>query len=200
MVTDSDSGADGAAAGFRARTKLFEDDPADFAEGMMTGKLGSAVTAAVVQMITAPSGMNSGLAALTAPDSLLAQPVAANNILAQNVAADLAEKSLPLQYPSVNIYCDKISNDLTEKFRSFSGTVQMAVEVRHSQDRLDGLQNALEVYVDSVTQVLDAQRGDWGNGMFFTGEYDVTLGAVKHGGKNFLQTAKVTFAVGVSRS
>jgi len=164
------------------------------------GKLASAATATVVQLITAPSGINSGLAALTAPDSLLAQPVAASNILAQNVAPDLAEKSRPLTYPSVNVYCEKISNDLTEKFRSFSGTVQAAIEVRHSQDRLDGLQDALELYVDSITQVLDAERGDWGNGMYFTGEYQVALGAAKQGGKNFIQAAKITFPIGVSRS
>lgn len=166
----------------------------------MTGKLGSAATATVIQRITAPSGMNSGLAALTAPDSLLAKPVETANIMAQNVAFDLAEKSRPIKYPAVNVYCERIANELTEKFRSFSGTVQMAIEVRHSQDRLDGLQTALELYVDSITQVLNAERGDWGNGMFFTGEYAVVLGAVKHGGQNFIQAAKITFPIGVSRS
>jgi hypothetical protein len=74
------------------------------------------------------------------------------------------------------------------------------VEVRHSQDRLDGLQDALELYVDSVTQVLDGERGDWGNGLFYAGGYDVSLGAVKHGGRNFLQTAKILFQIDVSRS
>jgi hypothetical protein len=166
----------------------------------MKGRVGSAAAATVVQLITAPSGMNSGLAALTAPESLLAQPVAASSVLAQNVASDLAEKSRPLTYPSINVYCEKISNDLTEKFRTFSGTVQTAVEVRHSQDRLDGLQDAVELYVDSITQVLDAERGDWGNGMFFTGEYQVSLGPAKQGGKNFIQVAKITFSIGVSRS
>jgi len=163
-------------------------------------KLGSAATATVIQLITAPSGMNTGLEALAAPDNLLAKPVGASNILAQNVAADLAEQSRPLTYPSISVYCEKISNDLKEKFRSFSGTVQTVVEVRHSQDRLDGLQNALELYVDSITQVLDAERGDWGNGMFFTGEYEVAIGAIKHGGKNFIQAAKISFPIGVSRS
>ena len=116
------------------------------------------------------------------------------------MASDLAENSLPLKYPSINVYCEKISNDLTEKFRSFSGTVQTAIEVRHSQDRLDGLQDALELYVDSITQVLDAGRGDWGHGMFYAGGYEVALGAIKHGGKNFIQAAKITFPIGVSRS
>ena len=76
----------------------------------------------------------------------------------------------------------------------------MAIEVRHSQDRLDGLQDALELYADAVTQVLDANRGDWGDGMFYGGEYEVAFGAVKQGGKNFIQVAKVTFEIGVSSS
>ena len=80
-----------------------------------------------------------------------------------------------MTYPSLNVYCEKIANTLKEKFRSFSGSVQMTIEVRHSQDRLDGLQDALELYVDSVTQVLDAERGDWGSGMFYAGGYEVTL-------------------------
>jgi hypothetical protein len=46
--------------------------------------------------------------------------------------------------------------------------------------------------------VLDAHRGDWGGGMFFAGGYEVSFGTTKHGGKNFIQAAKVTFDVDVS--
>ena len=162
--------------------------------------LGSTVTAAIIQKITAPGGMNANLAALNSPSSALAKPVDPAQIQAQNVAVDLEERSNAMKYPSLNVYCEKIVNSLTEKFRTFSGSVQMAIEVRHSQDRLEGLQNGLELYVDSVTQVLDAGRGDWGNGMYYTGGYEVALGAVKHGGRNFIQAAKITFQIGVSRS
>jgi hypothetical protein len=36
--------------------------------------------------------------------------------------------------------------------------------------------------------------------MYYTGGYEVALGAVKHGGRNFIQTAKITFQIGVSRN
>jgi len=49
-----------------------------------------------------------------------------------------------------------------------------------------------------VTQVLDANRGSWGQGMFFTGGYEVKFDPVQHGGRNFLQVAKVTFEVDLS--
>ena len=96
------------------------------------------------------------------------------------------------------MYCEKIANELREKFRSFSGTVQLVIEVRHSADRLEGMEYALEQMADTVTGILSASRGDWGNGMFYSGAYQVSYGSVKRGGRNFLQTAKVSCEVGVS--
>ncbi|HLK50396.1 MAG TPA: hypothetical protein VKT49_19785 [Bryobacteraceae bacterium] len=166
----------------------------------MSSKLGSAAATKVMERITAPTGMNAGLAALTEPDSLLAAPVEAAQIRTQNVAADMAERSGAMRYPAVHIYCEKIVNDLSEKFRSFSGRVQMAIELRHSQDKLNGLQDAVELYADSIMQMLDGARGDWGDGMFYVGGYEVALTAVKQGGRNFMQAAKITFQIGVSRN
>ena len=166
----------------------------------MTAKIGSATTAQVMQLITGAGGLNSSLAALTQADQALAGPLDLAQVRAQNVAADLAERSSTVKYPMVNVYCEKVANKLTEKFRTFSGTAQMTIEVRHSQDRLDGLQDSLQLYTDAVTQVLAANRGDWGNGMFYAGGYEASFGPVKQGGKNFIQVAKVTFGIGVSVS
>jgi hypothetical protein len=125
-------------------------------------------------------------------------------VRAQNVSAGYRRSKQHDAVSGVNVYCEKIVNSLAEKFRTFSGNVQTTVELRHSQDRLDGLQDALENYADAIMQVLNANRGDWGNGMFYCGEYQavakITFGAVKHGGKNFQQVAKITFEIGVSRS
>lgn len=167
----------------------------------MTARIASAAARKVMDRITAPTaGMNANLAALTAADAQPASPVGADQIRAQNVAADLLERSTSVRYPAVSIYCEKIVNDLSEKFRSFSGRVQMTVELRHSQEKLQGLQDALELYLDSVTQILDAGRGDWGDGMYYSGGYEVAVGTVKPGGKNFMQAAKITFQIEVSRS
>lgn len=165
----------------------------------MTATIGNAITGKVIQRITGPAGVNSGLAALVAGDTVTAQ-LDAEQVRSQNVAADVAERSGTVQYPLVNVYCEKIANTLEEKFRTFSGTVHMAIELRHSQDRLEGLQDAVELYADAVMRTLNAGRGDWGDGMFYGGAYEVSFGPVKKGGKNFLQVAKVTFEIGVSRS
>jgi hypothetical protein len=165
----------------------------------MTGSIGTTVTAQVLQRIKGPSGANANLAALTGTmaGGLIGMFDAAQ-IRTQNAAAELSDRSTTVQYPAMQVYCEKIVNDLRTKFQSFSGGVQMAIEVRHSQDGIDGLQDALGVYAGAVMQMLDGCRGDWGEGIYYAGGYQVAFGAVKHGGRNFLQSAKVTFEIGVN--
>ena len=165
----------------------------------MRAKLGSAATAKALARMTGPAGIGAGLAALAEADGGSTVVLSAAQIRGQNVAADLAERAGAVQYPAVNIYCQRLVNDLKEKFRRFSGKAVMAVEVRHSQDRLEGLEAGLQSCVDGVAQVLDGSRGDWGDGMFYGGGYEVAFGAVKHGGRNFLQSATVTLAVEISK-
>ena len=67
----------------------------------------------------------------------------------------------------------------------------MAIELRHSQDRLDGLQEALELYADAATQVVERRRAAIGATACSTPAGTKWLfGAVKHGGRNFIQVAK----------
>ena len=162
----------------------------------MTATIGSVITQQVIGLINGSKGVNSRLAVLDA----LGGALNASQVRAQNVAPDIADRSNAMQFPAVNVYCEKVVNSLAEKFRTFSGIAQMAIELRHSQDRLEGLQDALEKYADAIMQVLNANRGDWGHGLFFAGEYQAAFGAVKHGGKNFIQAAKITFEIGVSRN
>ena len=160
--------------------------------------IGSQATAKAVSLFSASGGVNTYLADL--PGNGDGNETAPIHIRAQNAAADLAERGEMVRYPTVQVYCEKLVNSLTEKFRTFSGTAQMAAEIRYSQDRLQGLQEGLEQCADAVTQVLDGNRGDWGSGMYYAGGYQVAFGAVKHGGKNYIQVAKVTFEIGVSIS
>src|ERR1017187_372919 len=137
----------------------------------MTSKLGSAATAKILQRITGPSGVNASLGALIQGESDFESLVNISQVRAQNVAATLAERALGVKYPAVNVYCEKIVNDMKEKFQTFSGRVQMAIELRQSQDRLEGIEDGLEVYVDATMQMLDGNRGDWGDGMLYGGGY-----------------------------
>ncbi|HTX39699.1 MAG TPA: hypothetical protein VME43_32000 [Bryobacteraceae bacterium] len=166
----------------------------------MAANIASGTTAAVLSLMQGASGINASLLALQQAGSPGGGFAATVQVTAQNVAPDLVERSTAMRYPTANIYCEKVVNTLKEKFRSFSGRVEMVMEIRHSQDGLEGLESALELYTDAASQALDATRGDWGNGMFYSGGYEITFGAVKRGGRGFVQSARIGFDVGVSKS
>jgi hypothetical protein len=160
----------------------------------MTAGIGSAATRKVMERLAGPATAGSLVGALTEAG------YGGASMRAQNAAAELVERAGAVQYPLVTVYCEKVVNDLKEKFRSFSGRAEIAIEVRHSQDRLEGLEDAIEQQTDALTKALSASRGDWGDGMYYAGGYEVSFGRVSRGGRNFTQVAKVTFEIGVSRN
>src|SRR6266851_9489881 len=159
---------------------------------------GTLATTRLLHFLETPAGLSENLAAVAELQGLTLAPIEAKQIFTQNVAQKLVERSVDLKYPTLLLYCEKVTNDLREKFRTFSGKAHMAIEVRVSQDRIEGLEKLLEIYVDTVTRILDQNRGDWGNGMFYTGGYEVVFAEMKHGGRNFIQTGKIRFEVLVS--
>lgn len=160
--------------------------------------IASVATQKVAGLLAASNGVPAAVEALTSQHGVALPQIGPQQIVAQNVGPDIAEKSVISKYPLIYVHCSKLVNDLREKFRTFSGDAQMSAEARVSQDRLDGLESNLHVYVDAITSVLDGNRGDWGDGFFYGGGYEVTFGKVKHGGRNFLQTAEISFALEVS--
>ena len=161
--------------------------------------MAQAASIAAVKVVALLMDSGAGLGAVLADIAANAGvELAGIGVIAQNAPVALMEKSSAVKYPVVLVYSDRVQNMLTEKFRNFSGKVQTVAEVRASQDRIEGLEEGLRLYVDAVTQVLDANRGDWGQGMFFTGGYEVKFDPVQHGGRNVLQVAKVIFEVDLS--
>jgi hypothetical protein len=155
-------------------------------------------TQKVMGVLAGGSGLPSALEALSTQRGFTIPAIAAHQIISQNVPPEVSDQSTTNKYPLVYVYCSKVVNAVREKFRTFSGDAEMIVEARVSQDRLDEIEANLQAYVDAITEVLDNSRGDWGDGVFFDGGYEVTFGGVKHGGKNFLQIAKVAFVLEIS--
>jgi hypothetical protein len=160
--------------------------------------IGNAVVQKAVSMLEADTGLAAGLATVSSNSGMPLPMVAGDRILAQQVSFDVLEKAKGAKYPTYTIYCEKLENNLREKFRRFSGTASLCVDVRVTHDRLEGLDELIQLYVDAVLSTLDLGRGDWGEGQYYTGGYTVSYQPVKHGGKNFLQTAKVCFDVQIS--
>jgi hypothetical protein len=125
-------------------------------------------------------------------------PTISASVVQHNVGADLLDKTGMATYPALHVTCERVSNDLREKFRIFSGTVGLAIEVRVTHDRAEALEGQVHAVVDAVTSVLDSSRGEWNRGMVFSGAYEITFAAAKRGGRNYVQSAKVRLNVNVS--
>ncbi len=161
-------------------------------------KAGSIAARKLVEFLTADTGLSRSAAEIAEESGVDLAPIAPAQIINQNVSFELSERAQAVKYPAVYVYTDRVRNLLVEKFRTFSGKVRTVAEVRVSQDRIEGIEERLRLYVEAVTQVLDANRGSWGEGAFFTGGYEVRIDPVRHGGRNFLQVAKVEIEVDVS--
>ncbi len=145
------------------------------------------------EILTGFAGIEREIARIRQEQGIELGTVGAEDVRTQNVGSELAEKTAGVKYPSLYVYCESVTNLVREKFRSFSGKISMAVEVRVSHDRLEKVTDELMAYVGAVTNVLERNRGEWSPGLYYAGGYKVELGAVKPGGKHFIQTAKIRF-------
>ncbi len=163
----------------------------------MAGITGT-LTAQTIELLTsAASGVNARIAAIEANDQLL-KGAGVRAIAAQNVSVEMAESAGQAQYPALLVYCTKVENLVREKSRAFSGRVHLTIEVRQTQEKLHLIEQNTEMYVDAVCALLGDSCGDWGDGTQYAGGYQVSYEAVSKGGKNFVQRAKVNFALEVS--
>jgi hypothetical protein len=149
-------------------------------------------------LLRAEDGVAGTVSRLILEEGLPLTPFSPEAVVEQFVTADLAEKTSNVRYPMIHVYCEKLTNKLREKFRSFSGSATLAIDVRTSHENLEEIGQQLQLYVASVTDLLQQRRGSWGNGMFYTGGYEVVYSPVKRGGKNYLQSAIVRLEVQIS--
>ena len=158
-----------------------------------------AVTNSLVTMLQSPEeGVNIRLSAMDQADPALTT-IGIREVITSNTPIEISEMAGQAQYPALAVYCDRMANTMKEKFREYSGTAHLVIEVRHSRPMLSGIEDNLQTYVDAVCALLDDSRGDWGGGAFYSGGYDISYEPVARGGKNYLQRAKVGVDVEVSR-
>ena len=161
-------------------------------------RISTMATSALVQHLAGEAGLSDKVGQLMLTSALQIPQISASDILERHVTADVAEKTSGVRYPIVYVYCEKIVNDLREKFRTFSGTAELSVDIRVSHEHMDDLQSLLQNYVEAVTDVLDKRRGQWAKGVFYSGGYEIHFSPIKRGGRNFIQAAKVELTVNVS--
>jgi hypothetical protein len=153
--------------------------------------------AELLRLLQAEAGLPLAAATLSRTGDEL-PPVSTTDIVNGQIGSDLLEKSAVSKYPSFFVYCERVTNKLVEKFRTFSGSAELVIEVRVSHEHTDEVSRQLNAYVQAVTDVLDDNRGIWMRGVFYAGAYEITFQPVKRGGKNFIQSARVRVETHVS--
>jgi hypothetical protein len=149
-------------------------------------------------LLTNSNALPQAVAALASACSVNVPAISSAQIVLSSVNADLGDMNLQLDYPRICIYSSAVKNTQIEKFRSFSGSVTITAEVFASGNLISDIDQWVHFYVEGVTQILRQNIGDWGDGMFFPGTYDVQLQAPKTGGLGFVESAKVSCNINVS--
>lgn len=126
--------------------------------------------------------------------------ITSGQVVLSSAPPDMADKDLELTYPRVCLYTAGVKNSQVEKFRSLSGTVSVVAEVWASDNLASQTDQWIHYYVEALTGILRQNIGDWGDGMFFSGMYDVQLQAPKAGGLGYVESAKVTCVLNVSQN
>jgi hypothetical protein len=142
-----------------------------------------------------PGGINDRLATMP-----VSQPIPTiGTLLKLSAPIDVYEKAASVKYPVASIYCERLRNLQTEKFRTFSGSALLVVEIRVSGARAEDLDSILHTYVEAACQVLEGARGPWTGIGTYTGSYDVKFQAMRPGGKQFTKSAHIEFDIQISR-
>ncbi|MBX5495546.1 MAG: hypothetical protein IRZ15_09450 [Bryobacteraceae bacterium] len=159
---------------------------------------GSLVIQKVLQLLRSPGVLEGEIARLSQQSGAELKPILPEQVLSQNISVELAERSAKVRYPVLYVYVSYVQNQMREKFRSFSGIVRTTLELRVSHERAEVVTRDVGCYLDALTEILTRSRGDWGQGMFFNGGYEIEINPAKSGGRNFVQAAKISFDVNLS--
>ena len=151
-------------------------------------------------LLTNRNTLQEQIAAIAASCNAVVPAISSAQVLLSSAAPDIGDKNIQLTYPRVCLYSNTAKNLQTEKFRSLSGTIAVVAEVWASANLVTDIDRWIHFYVEALTEVLRQNLGDWGDGFFFSGVYDVQFQAPKTGGLGFVQSAKVTCTLNVSRN
>jgi hypothetical protein len=151
-------------------------------------------------LLTASSAIEDQISSMAAESGIDIPVIAASQVFLSSAPAGMAELQQELGYPRISVFSAKVKNTQLEKFRSLSGTVTVSAEIAATADLLSNVDTWIHFYVEAITNVLRENRGDWGDGVFYSGAYEVDVQPPKAGASGFLQLARINFEVGVSRN
>lgn len=155
---------------------------------------------AIANLLTTSNALHTQIEVIAQSCGITLPTIPASQVMLSSASPDIGDKSIQLTYPRVCIYSGVVKNAHTEKFRSLSGTVYVTADLWASADTATATDQWIHFYVEALTEILRTNIGDWGNGLFFPGIYDVQINAPKVGGFGFVQSAAVQCSLNVSRN
>jgi hypothetical protein len=151
-------------------------------------------------LLTSANALQQQLAVLASACNTIVPPITPGQVVLSSATPDLGDKDIQLTYPRICLYSAGLRNTQVEKFRSLSGSVLVIADVWASGNLVNEVDQWIHFYVEAMTSLLRSNIGDWGDGLFFSGVYDVQFQPPKAGGLGYVQSAKVTFTFNVSQN
>ncbi len=154
----------------------------------------------VFNLLTGTNGLGQLISSLGLEANVNVPAITPTEVMLSSVAPDIGDKNVQFTYPRICLYSSALKNTQVEKFRSLSGSIAVVAEIWASGNMVTQSDQWIHFYVEAVTEILRGNIGDWGDGIFFSGLYDIQFQQPKAGGFGFVQSAKVTCNLNVSRS
>lgn len=154
----------------------------------------------VSDLLTTGNALQQQISTVSSSANTIVPPITAAQVVLSSTVPTMGDKDLQLTYPRICLYTANVKNTQVEKFRSLSGTVSVIAELWASGDLVSQTDQWIHYYVEAMTDILRQNIGDWGDGFFFSGEYDVQLHSPKAGGLGYVELATVTCVLNVSRN
>ena len=149
-------------------------------------------------LLTVSNALEQQITAVATASSSTVPMITAAQVVLSSASSELADMNIQLTYPRVCIYTTGMKNTQVEKFRSFSGQVSLIAEIWASGKLATEADEWIHFYVESVAEILQSNIGDWGDGMFYGGTFDVLFQPPKAGGLGFVESAKLMLSLNVS--
>jgi hypothetical protein len=153
----------------------------------------------VADLLTTNDALLQQITSLSAANNVVLPVIPSAQVILSSVDPNIGDDNVQLTYPRICVYPWTAKNAKIEKFRSFSGTVSVIAEVWASGELVQQIDQWIHFYVDAYSTLLRQNVGDWGDGVFFSGIYEVQFQAPKAGGFGFVESAKVTSTLNLSR-
>lgn len=154
----------------------------------------------VSDLLTGGNALQQQIGAIAASCNANVPPITSTQVVLSSASPGIDDMNIQLSYPRICLYSEAVKNMQIEKFRSLSGTVSVVAEIWASANLVNESDQWIHFYVEGMTDILRQNIGDWGDGFFFSGVYDVQFQPPQPGGIGFAQSAKVTCDLNISRN